>query len=65
MGLMKRVDNVERFLAMSKEKVDIVWEAGLAQGYDTKHFCTSLGWLLDDDHMNSLNHIFSNEHYTF
>ena len=43
MGLMKRGDNVERFLAMSKEKVDIVWEAGLAQGYDTKHFCTSLG----------------------
>ena len=32
---MKRGDNVERFLAVSKEKVDTVWEADLAQGYDT------------------------------
>lgn len=36
MELMKRGDNVERSLAVSKEKVDIVWEADLAQGYDTK-----------------------------
>ena len=36
MGLMKRGDNVERVLAVRKEKVDIVWEADLAHGYDTK-----------------------------